>query len=188
MIELLAKNQNWAKPAPLFGAIALFLLFYNFNPAEPMFWALINIPLYAFHQTEEHVWPGGFKDWMNRVVLGLPQGEELLTDVKVFWINLILVWLAFLVFGALAFVNIGFGLLIIIFSIINCLTHIGEGVKRKAWNPGLVMASFQFLISLYAAYFVTTHGLTDAITWWIGAIVFSIVVHILLFKLVMTKK
>jgi hypothetical protein len=188
MIQFLAKNQNWAKPTPIMGALALTLLFYSFNPSEPLFWALINIPLYLFHQTEEHYIPGGFKDWMNHVVLALPQNEELLTDIKVFWINILFVWVAFLIFGALAFINIGFGLLIIIFSIINCLTHIAEGAKRKSWNPGLVMASLQFTISLYAAYFVTTHWLHNALIWWIGAILFSIIIHILLFKLVMTKK
>lgn len=64
-------------------------------------------------------------------------------------------------FGALSFIDLGFGLLIIIFSIINCLTHIAEGFKRKSWNPGLVIASLQFIISIYAAYYVTAHGLLD---------------------------
>jgi hypothetical protein len=49
------------------------------------------------------------------------------------------------------------------------------------------MASLQFLISLFAAYYVTEHGLDNAIAWWIGTIVFSVVAHVLLFKLVMTR-
>lgn len=98
-----------------------------------------------------------------------------------------MVWLAFAVFGTLSFINLGFGLLIIIFSIINGLTHIAEGIKRKSWNPGLVMASLQLVISIFAAYYVTVHGLDNPIAWWIGTIIFSIFVHILLFKLVMTK-
>ncbi|MDE4938613.1 HXXEE domain-containing protein, partial [Francisella tularensis subsp. holarctica] len=76
-----------------------------------------------FHQTEDHYVPGGFKDFMNRTVMALPKGQEKLIDIKIFWINILMVWLAFSVFGALSFLKLGFGLLIIIFSIINCITH-----------------------------------------------------------------
>jgi len=85
--------------------------------------------LHLFHQAEEHFWPGGFKNYINTVVNKLPQGEEALTNEKVFWINIILVWLVFSLFGFLSFINIGFGLLIVIFSIMNCVTHIFQGTK-----------------------------------------------------------
>lgn len=186
MYHWLVKNQNWAKFTPWMGAITLILLFSYTHPHQAIFWALVNIPLYLFHQTEEHYKPGGFKNFINQVIDGLPVGQEKLTDTKVFWVNILLVWVAFAIFGILAFMNIGFGLLIIIFSIMNCLTHIVQGIKRMAWNPGLVMASLQFLISIYAAYFITTHGLLNPMMWWIGAVIFSVVVHLLLFKLVMT--
>lgn len=188
MIKTLSENQNWAKIAPILGIITGILLFAFFKPSESLFWALINIPLYLFHQTEEHLWPGGFKKYINRVINKLPEGKEALTDEKVFWINILLVWLSFLVFGILSFFNIGFGLLIVIFSIMNCLTHIVQSIKQKEWNPGLVMASLQFTISLYAAYFITFNGLTNHLFWWLGTIIFSIIVHVLLFKIVMIKK
>lgn len=188
MIEKFSKDQNWAKLTPGLGFISVFMLFWSFKPSQAMFWALINIPLYLFHQTEEHLWPGGFKNYINSVVKKLPEGEEALTDEKVFWINILLVWLGFIIFGFLAFVNLGYGLLIIIFSIMNCLTHIVQGLKQKEWNPGLVMASLQLVISIYAAYFVTVSGLTHILLWWIGTIVFSAVVHAVLFKVVMSKK
>lgn len=188
MFNVLVKNQNWAKAAPWLGIITAFLLFWFFKPSQAMFWALINIPLYLFHQTEEHLWPGGFKNYINSVINKLPEGEGALTDEKVFWINILLVWLAFLVFGILSFVNIGFGLLIVIFSIMNCLSHIVQGIKQKEWNPGLFMASLQFLISIYAAHFVTVNGLSNQVLWWVGTIVFSAIVHAVLFKVVMSKK
>ncbi|MFC4891705.1 HXXEE domain-containing protein [Pseudofrancisella aestuarii] len=187
MIYFLAKNQNWAKAAPWLGIVSLFLLFLNFSVSDPHLWALINIPLYFFHQTEEHYIPGGFKSFMNEKVLKSIDGKETLTDVKIFWINIIMVWLAFAIFGTLSFINLGFGLLIIIFSIMNCLTHIHEGIKLKAWNPGLVMASIQFVISIFAAIYVSMHGLDNVLAWWIGTIIFSILAHVLLFKLVMSK-
>lgn len=82
MIDSLARNQNWAKVAPWAGIFFTVLLFANFSVYDPHFWGLINIPLYLFHQTEEHYVPGGFKDFMNRTVMALPQGQEKLTDIK----------------------------------------------------------------------------------------------------------
>lgn len=187
MIDMLAKNQNWAKATPVMGVVCTILLFIFLEPSSPMFWALINIPLYLFHQCEEHFIPGGFKDFINQKMFKLTPPEEKLTDIKVFWINILFVWVAFAVFGALAFINIGFGLLIIVFSIINCLTHIAQGIKLKSYNPGLVVASMQFLLSLYAAYFITTTTLSNPIFWWIFTVAFSIVSHIILFKSVMSK-
>lgn len=188
MIKKLAENQNWAKAAPVLGIVSAVLLILFTRPTQPIFWALVNIPLYFIHQTEEHLWPGGFKRYVNTVVNKLPEGEEKLTDTKVFWINILLVWVAFLIFGALSFWNIGFGLLLIIFSIINCLTHVGMALRKKEWNPGLVMASLQLLLSFYGAYFLTAHGgIHNVVQWWILAIVFSAAAHVAVFKLCMTK-
>ncbi|MDE5020840.1 HXXEE domain-containing protein, partial [Francisella tularensis subsp. holarctica] len=72
------------------------------------------------------------KDFMNRTVMALPQGQEKLIDIKIFRINILMVWLAFAVFGALSFIILGFGLLIIIFSILNCITLIAENFKHKS--------------------------------------------------------
>ncbi len=187
MLQQLSKNQNWAKMAPVLGVASAIWLFWFFNPSEALFWAYINIPLYFFHQTEEHFWPGGFKNYVNHVVNDLPEGQETLTDIRVFWINILLVWLAFLVFGILSLVNIGFGLLIIVFSIFNCLTHILQGIVRKEWNPGLVMASLQFVFSIYAAYFVTVNALSDPMAWWIATVTFSALVHAALFRFVLRE-
>ena len=95
MSNVFAKDQNWARIAPFLAVITAILLFVLFKPTDALFWVLINTPLYLFHQTEEHLWPGGFKDYVNRAVFSLPPREESLTDLKVFWINILLVWLAF---------------------------------------------------------------------------------------------
>jgi hypothetical protein len=173
MIEKMAEKQNWAKLTPWLGVATIILLFIYTSPTEVIFWALINIPLYLFHQTEEHYLPGGFKQYINTVINKLPEGEEILTDKKVFWINILLVWVAFSIFGVLSFVNIGFGLLIIFFSLMNCTTHIVTAIKQKEWNPGLVIASLQFIISIYGAYFISIYGdISDVFAWWIATILF----------------
>lgn len=185
MLERLERNQNWAKACPWMAVVAAAALFIFFRLSDPMFWALVNIPLYLLRQTEEHYIPGGFKKYMNERVLG--DGKEALTDRKIFWINILLVWTAFLIFGALSFVNLGFGLVIVIFSIINCATHIAQAVKARRYNPGLVMASLQLLASLYAAYFITANGLHSAVAWWAGSVVFSAAAHAAVFRTVMSR-
>jgi hypothetical protein len=188
MTNVLAKNQNWAKLAPILGVVTLIFIIIKFQISDLLFWALINIPLYLFHQTEEHFWPGGFKNYVNKTIYSLPDGKENLTDAKIFWINIILVWVAFTIFGILSFFNIGFGLVIIIFSIINCLTHIIESLKRKRWNPGLVVASLQFILSIFAAYYITITMPNFILVWWIGALIFSIIIHLILFKFIIGKR
>ena len=127
--------------------------------------------------------------WMGLLTLGLLLLYSSAHE-PVFWalINILLVWVAFAFFGLLVFVSIGFGLLIIIFSVMNCLLHIIQGIKLRRWNPGLVVASFQFLISVYAGYFITAHGLDHPIPWWMCGILFSVIVHALLFKCIMKDK
>jgi len=84
MIQTLSRHQNWAKASLWLAIVTMILLFRAYQPTQVMFWALVNIPMYLFHQSEEHLWPGGFKEYMNQIVYGLPDGQEKLTDVKVF--------------------------------------------------------------------------------------------------------
>ncbi len=61
MIDYLARNQNCVKVASWAGIVFSVLLFANFSVYDTHFWGLISIPLYLFHQTEEHYVPDGFK-------------------------------------------------------------------------------------------------------------------------------
>jgi len=125
--------------------------------------------------TEEHLWPGGFKQYINTFVNNDPEGTETLTDVKVFWINIVLVWIAFAVFGALAFVNLDFGLLLIVFSLINCSTHIRQAIVDRAMES---RPRYGFdpdhSVDLVPGWFVTTHGLTHPVLWWVGTVMLSL--------------
>lgn len=72
LINIMAYKQNWAKLTPWLGIITAFLLFKFIDYKDVRFWALVNIPLYLFHQMEEHYLPGGFKNYVNQVVNKLP--------------------------------------------------------------------------------------------------------------------
>ena len=58
-----------------------------------------------------------------------------------------------------------------------------QGIKLRRWNPGLVVASIQFIVSIYAAYFLTMHGLSHTAVWWASSIILSILVHVVLFNI-----
>jgi hypothetical protein len=43
------------------------------------------------------------------------------------------------------------------------------------------------VVSLYPVYFVTINGLTNPAIWWAATVAFTVVVHAVLFRLVLTK-
>ena len=66
------------------------------------------------------------------------KGYEVLTKGFAFWINILDVWLVFLVSFYLAkFVAIGFALVPIYLSILNGVTHVIASVILRRYNPGL---------------------------------------------------
>ena len=137
----------------------------------------------------EHWWPGGFKDYVNKIQNG---GVEVLTDNAVLVINVVVVWVQFgiLAFLALATKNVGFGLVMIIFSIINCVSHIKVALERRTWNPGLVVASIQFCLSIIGAVILTmamNASVWEPVEWWFGSLLYAVIVHVIMFKTAMKR-
>ncbi|MFN8769534.1 MAG: HXXEE domain-containing protein [Neisseriaceae bacterium] len=189
-INFAARKQNWAKLTPWLGIITFVLIFKYFNYKDVQFWALINIPLYLFHQMDEHYLPGGFKNFINQIVCKLPSGAELLTDIKIFWINILFVWVLFLILALLILnISIGFGIIMIIISAVNCLSHIVLLLKLKMRNPGVIVALFQFIICVYAAYYISINAqLSNLGLWWIVSVISSVVFHVLAYQIMRAQK
>lgn len=51
--------------------------------------------VYFVHQVEEHAWPGGFKNFLNRHVFKVMDRDLPLDDRAVSWINVPLTWVMF---------------------------------------------------------------------------------------------
>lgn len=111
--------------------------------------------VYLIHEFEEHVLPGGFKDYINHRVFDpmvehklpagrdLPPGDFPLTDRSVFWINIVFIWILFpLAAVAAGRIDIRFGLLLPWFGIVNAATHIVVALVKRGYNPGLVISVF----------------------------------------------
>ena len=111
----------------------------------------IQFIVYLLHEFEEHVWPGGFKDYVDERLVGpmlltrfpdaaIPSRDFPLDDDRaVFWINISFIWIAFPVFALLAgTIDLRFGLFLPWIGLVNASLHVLVAITKRAYNPGLV--------------------------------------------------
>ena len=135
ILNWLVGQWQWPYAALLTGGFLLALGPLWFHLAGvPLGCVYLQLPLYLLHQWEEHA-GDRFRLFVNRDVLG---GREALTPIATFWINALGVWLVDLVALYLAvLVDPALGLGAIYLALLNSLGHIGPGIGRRAYNPGL---------------------------------------------------
>ena len=108
----------------------------------PLLSVYLLLPIYMIHQVEEH-YGDRFRTFFNRVLGG---GREVLTHFAVVVINVVGVWLVFLLtLYAAWFGGIGFGLIATYTMLVNALLHVGPAIKLRGYNPGLVSAIILFV-------------------------------------------
>jgi hypothetical protein len=140
-------SDNWQKALPalaLIGAVMWYALFRDAPASEgSMFFALLVI--YMLHQTEEHLWPGGFRQFTNAHVFKSGDDDWPVDIGGVALVNIGWVWLpvgaAALMPGALRWVGLGWvGL-----TLVNAITHIMSSVRFRIYNPGLITSIVLFV-------------------------------------------
>jgi hypothetical protein len=140
-------SANWQKALPalaLVGAVAWFVLFRNDSTSmQSVFFALLVI--YMLHQTEEHLWPGGFRQFTNAYVFKSRDDDWPVDTGGVALVNIGYVWLpvgaAAMAPGALRWVGLGWvGL-----TLVNAITHIVSSIRFRVYNPGLATSIVLFL-------------------------------------------
>ncbi|MGB7968828.1 MAG: HXXEE domain-containing protein [Methanobacterium sp.] len=133
--------KNWAKLCIILSiilAIIILLVVKTNNILLFLIW--IQIPIYLLHQFEEHSWPGGFKNFVNKEIFNVEVGEYPLNDINIFWINVPIIWVLMPIFASLSYVNLFFGLWIPYFAVFNSLTHVIGAVVKRKYNPGLFVS------------------------------------------------
>ena len=99
------------------------------------------LPLYMIHQYEEHA-HGKFVEFFNSTI---GKGHEVLTKTSAFWINMLEVWVLFLVCFYLArYVSTGFAFVPIYMTLLNGLTHAIASLALRRYNPGLYTSVLLF--------------------------------------------
>lgn len=91
--------KNWAKLCIILSiilAIIILLVVKTNNILLFLIW--IQIPIYLLHQFEEHSWPGGFKNFVNKEIFNVEVGEYPLNDINIFWINVPIIWVLMPIF------------------------------------------------------------------------------------------
>ena len=139
-----ANWQKWLPPLALIGAVLWFVLFRNEPTSEQALFAALLV-IYMLHQTEEHLWPGGFRQFANAHVFKSGNDDWPVDKGGVALVNIGFVWLpvalAALFPGPLRWL----GLAWIGLTLINALTHIVAAVRFRIYNPGLVTSILLFL-------------------------------------------
>lgn len=136
-------NRHWVAAA-LCTAISLTVLMPILAQRWPPAWLLIfaMLPIYMFHQVEEHT-GDRFRVFVNQHVF---HGLEALTPLAVLWINLPGVWgVGLLSIYAATFLNIGWGLSMVYLVLVNAVAHIVAAVLWREYNPGLWTALALFV-------------------------------------------
>ncbi|MGZ7136114.1 MAG: HXXEE domain-containing protein [Methanobacterium sp.] len=173
--------KNWAKLS-IFVAIILALLIYFFIKTENivLFLIWIQIPIYLLHQFEEHTW-NGFKNYINKKVFNVEEGEFPLNDRNIFWINIPIVWIMMPVFAGLSSFNVMFGLWIPYFAVFNSLSHVIFSLRNREYNPGLIVSLILGIpVGIYALIIFYSYISVPAIIS-ILSILFALLLHVIIF-------
>lgn len=145
LLSVIAARWQQALPAlAVIGLVAWIALFRHAPTSERALFAALLV-LYMLHQTEEHLWPGGFRQFTNAHVFHSGNDDWPVDIPGVALINIGYVWLP--VGLAIAFPNAlrWLGLAWVGLTLINGIIHIVTTIRLRIYNPGLVTGIVLFL-------------------------------------------
>jgi hypothetical protein len=138
---------NWQKSLPALAVItaAFWIALFRDTPAseQAIFTALLVI--YMLHQTEEHLWPGGFRQFANAQVFHSGNDDWPVDKGGVALVNIGIVWLPIAAAALAPHALRWLGLVWVGGTFINALTHIIAAIRLRLYNPGLVTSILMFL-------------------------------------------
>lgn len=144
---------DWQKSLPALIAILSIAWFAGLGgPAGgDRSWFLLLLIVYMVHQVEEHLWPGGFRQFANANIFRTGLDDWPVGRGGVAFVNVGLVWvpiaLAVLAPESLRWVGLAWmGL-----TAVNAVIHIVTSIRlRVAFNPGVVTSVAIFLPFTFA--------------------------------------
>ena len=140
-------SANWQKALPALAliGIATWIALFRDTPTstQSLFFALLVI--YMLHQTEEHLWPGGFCQFTNAHVFKSGNDDRPVDIGGVALVNIGWVWLpvgaAALMPNTLYWIGLGW----IGLTLVNAITHIVSSIRFRIYNPGLITSIVLFV-------------------------------------------
>jgi hypothetical protein len=143
-----AMSMDWFERNWMYTGVVAGLFLLSLVPLIVGGWSLalvlvyLQLPIYMFHQLEEH-YDDRFRRFVNDNIAG---GLPALTTPAVVVINILGVWGVNLLALYLAyFVDLGLGLIAIYLTLVNAILHVVSTIVLRRYNPGLVTALVLFL-------------------------------------------
>ncbi len=138
---------DWQKALPFLAAIGLVIwiaVFRDDPTSERALFAALLV-IYFAHQIEEHLWPGGFRQFADANLFHSCDDDWPVDTGGVALVNIGYVWLpialATLFPDTLRWVGLGWvGL-----TLINGIIHVVTTIRLRIYNPGLVTGIVLFL-------------------------------------------
>jgi hypothetical protein len=136
-------TRNWMYGGAFAGLFLLALVPLLIGAwSLPLLLVYLQLPIYLFHQVEEHH-ADRFRQFVNDHIAG---GLPALTTEAVIVINVPGVWGVNLLALYLArFVDLGLGLIAVYLTLVNAIAHIVSMIVLRGYNPGLITALVLFL-------------------------------------------
>lgn len=140
-------SANWQKSLPVLSMIGLILwvtLFRHDPTSEQAIFAALLV-IYMLHQIEEHLWPGGFRQFTNAHVFESGNDDWPVDAGGVALVNIGYVWLPVAAAAVFPQALRWLGLAWIALTLVNAIIHVATSIRCRGYNPGVVTAVFLFL-------------------------------------------
>jgi hypothetical protein len=99
-----------------------------------VFWAAL--PALMVHQFEEHIIPGGLREWMNRAVFQSGRADKPLSKRAVFILNVPVMWTLLLVTAYVGNDHLWISLPVMSLLFVNAWFHIVTSLAMNTYSPG----------------------------------------------------
>jgi hypothetical protein len=151
---------NWQKflpPLAAVGIVAWIALFRQQETTEQaLFFALLVI--YFLHQIEEHLWPGGFRQFTDANLFHSGDDNWPVNIDGVALVNTAYVWLPIALAAIFPHSLRWLGLAWVGLTLINAIIHIVTTIRLRVYNPGLATS---IVLLLPFTIFVLAHGVEN---------------------------
>jgi hypothetical protein len=150
--------QKFLPPLAAVGVVAWIALFRRQETSDQaLFFALLVI--YFLHQIEEHLWPGGFRQFTDAHVFRSGDDNWPVSVDGVALVNTAYVWLPIALAILFPHSLRWLGLAWIGLTLVNGIIHIVTTVRLRIYNPGLVTSIALLLpFTIFALAYGVEHG------------------------------
>ncbi len=138
---------NWQRFLPALSAIGIaawIALFRNDPTSERALFAALLV-IYFIHQIEEHLWPGGFRQFADAHMFHSGNDNWPVNIDGVALVNTAFVWLPIALAAFFPQTLRWVGLAWVGLMLINGIIHIVTTIRLRIYNPGLVTSIVLFL-------------------------------------------